>query len=87
MSSTAAAVQGLSLDGFMARHTSEDNASFSEIVDRSNKRRRATQPWLFEDPNPVCSQYPTCCSLPQYAGSTHLQAHTSPTSTLFTEHA
>jgi hypothetical protein len=44
-------VQRFSLDGFMARHTSEDNASFAEIVERSNKRRRLAQPWLFEDPN------------------------------------
>lgn len=53
MSATAAAVRGVSLDGFMARHTSEDNASFGAIVERSNKRRKLAQPWLFEDPNPV----------------------------------
>ena len=54
-SAMAMAVQGVSLDTFAARHTSEDNASFAEIVERSNKRRRMNQPWLFQDPNQVRS--------------------------------
>ncbi len=38
----------------MARHTSEDNASFNEIVEASNKRRQLAKPWLFEDKNQAC---------------------------------
>ncbi|CAL8462491.1 g2024 [Coccomyxa elongata] len=49
----AQAVAGVSLDRFMARHTSEDNASFNEIVEASNKRRQLAKPWLFENKNQV----------------------------------
>lgn len=54
-SGAAKAVAGMSLDKFMAQHTSEDNASFNEIVEASNKRRRVIKPWLFEDKNQVLS--------------------------------
>jgi len=54
-SDAAKAVAGMSLDKFMAQHTSEDNASFNEIVEASNKRRRVMKPWLFEDKNQVLS--------------------------------
>ena len=43
----------LSLDRFCATHTSEDNASFAEVLAASNKRRRLAQPWLFEDKSQV----------------------------------
>lgn len=43
----------LSLDRFCMTHTSEDNASFNEILAASNKRRRVSKPWLFEDKNQV----------------------------------
>ena len=46
----------LSLDRFCATHTSEDNASFAEVLAASNKRRRLAQPWLFEDKSQV-----RCC--------------------------
>jgi len=48
----------LSLDRFCATHTSEDNASFALILAASNKRRRVSQPWLFEDKNEVSRQQP-----------------------------
>ncbi|KAK9906415.1 hypothetical protein WJX75_001485 [Coccomyxa subellipsoidea] len=52
-SEAAQAVAGISLDRFMSRHTSEDNASFNEIIDASNKRRHLQKPWLFEDKTQV----------------------------------
>lgn len=36
----------MSLDAFMAEHTSEDNASFSEILEGINKRKRERYKWL-----------------------------------------
>lgn len=36
----------MSLDAFMAEHTSEDNASFSEILEGINKRKRERYQWL-----------------------------------------
>lgn len=52
-STAATAVEGVSLDKYMAQHTSEDNASFNEIVEASNKRRRLAKPWLFVDKDEV----------------------------------
>ena len=49
----ARAVDGMSLDRFMAKHTSEDNASFAEIMAESNKRRRLSKPWLSEQKDKV----------------------------------
>lgn len=51
----------LSLDRFCATHTSEDNASFAEVLAASNQRRRLAQPWLFEDKSQVS------CSVCQHA--------------------
>lgn len=71
----ALAVEGMSLDRFMAKHTSEDNASFREILDASNKRRRLNKPWLFLEKDKVSCTVPlrvqeVCCtkSLMQQAG-------------------
>lgn len=36
----------VSLDAFLAAHTSEDNASFQEILESVNKRRRCAAAWL-----------------------------------------
>ena len=36
----------MSLDRFMAKHTSEDNASFGEILEGINKRRRERYAWV-----------------------------------------
>ena len=45
----------MSLDGFMAKHTSEDNASFVEVLEESNRRRRLSKPWLFQQQDRVSS--------------------------------
>ncbi len=57
-SMAALAVEGMSLDRFMAKHTSEDNASFAQIMEESNKRRRLSKPWLFEQKDKVCTPLP-----------------------------
>ena len=59
----------LSLDRFCATHTSEDNASFAEVLAASNKRRRLAQPWLFEDKSQV-----RCCACQHAALGGVLQA-------------
>lgn len=41
--------KSLSLDDFQARYTSEDNASFQEILDDSNLKRRERYSWLYKD--------------------------------------
>ncbi|PWN51207.1 hypothetical protein IE53DRAFT_386423 [Violaceomyces palustris] len=38
----------LSLDAFQARYTSEDNASFSQILDRANQKRKEKFAWAYE---------------------------------------
>ena len=40
------------LDKFFAQHTSEDNASFQELMKLSQERLRKAKPWLFKDHNP-----------------------------------
>ena len=39
----------LGLDDFLARVTSEDNASFEGIMEESDKRHRRKFPWLYEE--------------------------------------
>lgn len=38
----------ISLDAFQARYTSEDNASFTQILDEENRRRREKYGWAWE---------------------------------------
>ena len=37
----------MSLDAYLSRHTSEDNASFSEILHESQQKHREKHAWLF----------------------------------------
>lgn len=39
--------ENLSLDQFQARYTSEDNASFTEILDDENRKRKETHAWAW----------------------------------------
>lgn len=36
------------LDSFLAKHTSEDNASFDDILTESERKRQDKHAWLFE---------------------------------------
>eukprot|EP00004_Rigifila_ramosa_P022645 TRINITY_DN6212_c0_g1_i1.p1 TRINITY_DN6212_c0_g1~~TRINITY_DN6212_c0_g1_i1.p1 ORF type:complete len:514 (+),score=109.02 TRINITY_DN6212_c0_g1_i1:63-1604(+) len=37
------------LDAFLLRHTSEDNESFHQLLDRQNEQKRAHYKWLYEE--------------------------------------
>ncbi|KAF9572228.1 DiGeorge syndrome critical region protein 14 [Mortierella alpina] len=41
----------LSLDQFQARYTSEDNASFNEIVEKINARKKEKYRWMYDQEN------------------------------------
>lgn len=45
----AAGALPMTLDRFLAKHTSEDNASFAELLADMNARRWARAPWLLTD--------------------------------------
>ena len=42
-------IPNTTLDKFLAKNTSEDNASFEDIMEEINKRERVKYPWLFHD--------------------------------------
>ncbi|QSL65802.1 hypothetical protein MERGE_000080 [Pneumocystis wakefieldiae] len=46
----------LSLDQFQATYTSEDNASFAEILERQNERKRDAYRWLWDNRNKIDSR-------------------------------
>ncbi|WPT10621.1 Splicing factor ESS-2-like protein [Picochlorum sp. SENEW3] len=59
----------LTLDQFLSRYTSEDNASFRDILDRSNAVRREKFKHLLKPPNP-CDQKKTTERLTDGYGTT-----------------
>ena len=71
----ARAVEGMSLDRFMAKHTSEDNASFGQILEESNKRRRLSKPWLFQQMDKVSSHFARVSASAEHAASRSFVAH------------
>ncbi|EMR09984.1 hypothetical protein PNEG_01742 [Pneumocystis murina B123] len=46
----------LSLDEFQATYTSEDNASFTDILERQNERQRDAYRWLWDNRNKIDSK-------------------------------
>ncbi|KAK9806094.1 hypothetical protein WJX72_001140 [[Myrmecia] bisecta] len=48
---SASSVPNVTLDKFMSQHTSEDNASFDDILAAMNAKKRHEKPWLFKDHN------------------------------------
>ena len=65
----------INLDKFMAMHTSEDNASFAEIMAEGAKRRRLSKPWLFEDKSKVRPWLAAAGTL--VAGALHFDHHST----------
>ncbi|PFH54584.1 hypothetical protein AMATHDRAFT_134745 [Amanita thiersii Skay4041] len=47
---------GLSLDEFQAKYTSEDNSSFTQILDEENKKRKELYGWAWEAQKKVDTQ-------------------------------
>ncbi|EPZ35995.1 ENTH-domain-containing protein [Rozella allomycis CSF55] len=41
--------RNMRLDAFLSRYTSEDNASFGDILEKINEERRRINPWAFKD--------------------------------------
>lgn len=52
--SAAAAAAPMTLDRFLSKHTSEDNASFAELLQDMNERRKRAAPWLHRSHQQVC---------------------------------
>ena len=46
---TIAGGSRLKLDQYLAKNTSEDNASFSEILEETQKKHRDKHSWLFDN--------------------------------------
>ena len=64
------ALKDVSLDKFLARNTSEDNVSFSEIMAEAEKKQRLKHAWLYEKVDEqlevcvfVCNLQYICCSI------------------------
>jgi len=64
------ALKDVSLDKFLARNTSEDNVSFSEIMAEAEKKRRLKHAWLYEKVN---EQLEVCAAVCICSGPCNLQ--------------
>ena len=48
VSELSASSQSSSLDAYLAHHTSEDNASFEDLMAENEAKRRVKHAWLYE---------------------------------------
>ncbi|ELR14291.1 uncharacterized protein ACA1_106320 [Acanthamoeba castellanii str. Neff] len=53
---------GVGLDGFLRGYTSEDNASFGELVEVANHRKRERYAWLYGEEERLLLEAPTLAS-------------------------
>ena len=56
--------ENASLGQFLSRYTSEDNASFSEIIQATNKRHQEKYPWFYLDEEEIRLQIEDSLKLP-----------------------
>lgn len=57
-------IPNVNLDKFLANYTSEDNASFEEVMETIAKREKAKYPWLFVDETEANKQITDALTLP-----------------------
>ncbi|KAI8783043.1 protein DGCR14 [Biomphalaria glabrata] len=68
----------LSLDSFLARNTSEDSASFAEILKESDRKHRLKHAWIFEKEKEQLAEHENFIALPpieEQAAITDRPAH------------
>ncbi|XP_054852542.1 splicing factor ESS-2 homolog [Eublepharis macularius] len=56
-----------SLDGFLAKHTSEDNASFEQIMEVAKEKEKARHSWLYEAEEEYAQRHQEQLALPSAA--------------------
>lgn len=64
---TKAASKNLSLDAYLSRTTSEDNASFATIMEEADQQHRAKHAWLYEREELAKAKHKDILALPNIA--------------------